>query len=192
MWLPSLALASLAGAAGSQQQRQLQLESEYACSSVLSVVVGEGPSFEANRAQRVYIEERDPTGQLLHRLQLSDGSQSFGSAPACTLGVSSPGGNNFWEYDGDGMITISANQQLVSLLCFDTPVGGQMSMSGGKVVALVYPNRSVALSAPMTATYLDIFSDTGMRQVVTVDGDSGFWLAGSSNEDWCVKLGFAV
>ena len=130
----------------------------YECGSVLTVIVGDGqPLFsneyltgaQLNAAQRVYIEERRVSdGSLGRRIALRDARGPAGE-PACTLGVftgQGGEGGELWNFNGDGLPSLSAVGNVALLPCYDVPAGQALSESDNKAVAVVHPNSSVVYS----------------------------------------------
>ena len=125
----------------------------------------------------MFVEERAPDGTLLRRTALRSVRLSS-SQPACTLGV----GQSFWTYSQDGMPSRSADGRVGMVPCFDINEGSRLDLYASKVIALIYPNSSVAYVGPITNAYQGILGSPGYRQVASADGRS-FYLAGygSSN-----------
>ena len=153
----------------------------YGCTSILTVVVGDGPT-SPNIAYPVYIDERSITGTFIKRMALRS-TRGPNGEPACTLGA----GQGAWNQDSDGMPSLSVDGKVAVLMCFDTPAGSSLDCSvagnenngicGAKVIAMIRDSGRISYTAAFTNTFQGITATAGLRQVATEDG-SRFWLAG--------------
>jgi hypothetical protein len=170
------ALASVAPATG---------QAPFGCDSVLTLVVGDGSTPTVyGKAQVVSLQERTRTGTLLQTIPLL--SDPTSGAPACTLGVNKPEGAvgvaDQWQYNTDGVPSLSADGASAVLFCFRTMAGDDLAMDADKTVAVVFPNGTVVYSAALSGAYTGVFGPSGIRQAASDDG-SRFWLAGMASND---------
>jgi hypothetical protein len=158
------------------------------CTSYVIVIVGDGAGYEMkDRAQKIFIEQREAGTNLLMRKTLLRFANAGLDAPACTLGVGikerGDDGGDAWQYNTDGLPTSSVNGNFASIFCFDAPFNSTMTMNTNKTIASIDVFGNVVYSRSLTDTYTGVFGPAGIRQAVTIAGGS-FWLSGMSDNYW--------
>lgn len=137
--------------------------------SFLAVQVGDSwnpyDTAQPGIALPVYVTEYSlATGAFLKSVPLPQ-NYSDGYRP-CTLARGQ--GANGWNYDLDGMPTVSANEWLFMLPCFDVEVGKPITEASNKTIAILGANTiwdtSIGFSGP-----------GGFRMVSSVTGTSAFY-----------------
>ena len=156
----------------------------FSCGSVVTMVIGDGTNSNADISQPIFLNELSTNGSLMQQIPVAtaDGPGQY----ACALGR---GRDAPWDFDLDGIPSLSADGTVATFVCYNMETGvympaGPSALERDKIVVVVHTDGSLSYSEPLTQTYVDFYSNDGIRQVATVDGASGFWLSGMSYDFW--------